>query len=42
MPYNLVYGAWIEYSSWCWIDRTGATVIVPKEHYEICGEWPNN
>lgn len=35
LPFNLVYGAWLDGDCWCWLDRSGATIYMPKEFYKI-------
>ena len=36
---GLIYGAWEEDRNWVYLDKSGAKVYIPKELYEISGEW---
>jgi len=39
MTYTIVYGAWLNGNDWCWKDKDGATVYMPKEYFKVLGEW---
>lgn len=39
MNYIIVYGAWIDGSDFCWHDKDGSTICMPRGFYNIIGEW---
>lgn len=39
MNYTIIYDAWLNGDSWCYFDKDGATVYMPKEFYKVVGEW---